>query len=123
VEILTQVYPYRTDKFPNGQNGYGEYGAGGSFVEPDYNCLLYCEMVNSGHVKHPWLPYFETRKIPGQPKLNWTSNFAQPSSDGELITGTYAMDHRVWLEAFVLPQLQELCMGYQVDLRSRRLVR
>jgi hypothetical protein len=68
-------------------------------------------MVHSGHQKHPWLPDFATRKIPAQPKVEWTSNFAQPSSQGEEIPGTFAMDHRVWLEAFVLPQLQELCMA------------
>lgn len=111
VDILTQVYPYRTTTNPNGQNGVGEYGVGYKFVDADYNCLLYCEMVHSGKAKHPWMPDWETRKLPDQPKLTWSANFAQPSSQGEEIPGTFAMDKRVWLEAFVLPQLQEICQA------------
>ena len=69
------------------QNGVGEYGAGGKFVEADYNCLLYCEMVHSGKAKHPWLPDWKSRQLPDQPKLKWSANFAQPSSQGEEIPG------------------------------------
>jgi hypothetical protein len=57
----------------------------------------------------------EARPLPSEPKLNRSANMSQPASDGSgEIPGTFAMDHRVWLEYFLLPQLQELCSATQM---------
>ena len=84
----------------------------GRLKEGNYNCLAYCETVDSN-----WSEDFKstkptTRALPAAKKLIHTGNLAQPAGNGQPeILGSYVMDYRVFMETFLLPQLQELCQA------------
>ncbi|KAM0517337.1 hypothetical protein ACHAPE_004867 [Trichoderma viride] len=118
VNVVMQTYPYRTIANDLGETGCGSYEEGGKLVGGDYNCLLYCEMVDSKDSNIESLPEYKARTPPGQSNLNWSANFAEPDGPYGEIPGSFVMDHRVFLEVFLLPQLQELCMATKFECGS-----
>ncbi|KAK5996112.1 hypothetical protein PT974_04539 [Cladobotryum mycophilum] len=116
VRNFTQVYPYLSTDTPRGSINIGE---GGKRSSGDYNCLLFCENVD-----YP-VPTSDNgerssilRDLPLQPKMKHSGNLAQPVSDEKEISGSFAIDYRVFLEQFVLPQLQELCHAQQIRVEG-----
>ncbi|MCJ1432471.1 hypothetical protein MMC27_001828 [Xylographa pallens] len=121
VHIFTQVYPYLDSDVITGVMDTGD---GEIMSKGDYNCLAYCENVDVSW--DPWMTPSDrkdkgviTRALPVQPKLPWSGNLASPAdSKTQEVRGSFAMDYRVFLERFLLPQLQELCQANQFYVGS-----
>lgn len=99
--------------------GYGKYGEEDRSAESpcgildpgDYNCLLYCENVDL-----PTTGGTAARRLPTNTTMSHNGNLAEPSQPQ--ILGSFVLDHRVFMQTFLLPQLQELCQAtwMQVEL-------
>ncbi|GAB1312347.1 hypothetical protein MFIFM68171_02557 [Madurella fahalii] len=114
--VYNQVYPYRSAEHPEGSTGIGNH-PDGKPKEGNYNGLAYCETVDCNWVLDPLTAKPVVRPLPAAKKLIHTGNLTLPASNGQPeILGSFVMDHRVFLEMFLLPQLQELCQATQLHV-------
>lgn len=107
--VKRQNYPYFSD---------GKY-SDDARMEHEYNCFCYCETVRKKALPlGPQLPPAAAGMPAPKRKpadLPYTGNLAAPADGSKAeIAGTFVMDHRRFLEQYLLPQLQELCVGTQV---------
>ncbi|KAH6989990.1 hypothetical protein EDB80DRAFT_897653 [Ilyonectria destructans] len=124
VHIYNQVYPYLKDDKDSGGMAIGDYSVSkrtesnpyGELDDRDYNCLLYCENVDAAmgakeiimeNGEEKMVDNVVARPLPINLKLGHNGNLAEPGG----IYGSFVMDHRAFTSLFLLPQLQELCLG------------
>ncbi|KAF5981742.1 hypothetical protein FBULB1_4601 [Fusarium bulbicola] len=124
----TQVYPYKSLKCPNATTGIGSFShitqaePYGDLIHGDYNCLVFSENVDMSWDMPRKSINPVIRALPQIKKISHSCNLAFPVSDDAPKVpdslGTFAMDHRVVLDRYLLPALEELCLESVVKIRE-----
>ncbi|EWG51902.1 hypothetical protein FVEG_10757 [Fusarium verticillioides 7600] len=124
----TQVYPYKSHRNPKEVTSIGDCSRGtqaepyGDLVQGDFNCLTFCENIDTswdipGKSINPIV-----RSLPLGGKLSHPCNLAFPVSEDNLKApdslGTFAMDHRVVMDRYLLPTLEDLCRATVVKIND-----
>ncbi|KAF5636141.1 hypothetical protein F52700_5455 [Fusarium sp. NRRL 52700] len=124
----TQVYPYKSHGSSKAITSIGDCSRAtqaepyGDLVQGDFNCLMFCENVNTswdipGKSISPII-----RSLPLIRKMSHRCNLAFPVSEDNLKTpdslGTFAMDHRIIMDRYLLPTLEDLCRATMVKIDS-----
>ncbi|KAF5617828.1 uncharacterized protein FTJAE_12487 [Fusarium tjaetaba] len=123
-----QVYPYKSQKCPNGTTAIRDpskitqEAPFGDLVHGDFNCLMFCENVDTS-----WnVPGKSTnsifRSLPQKKHMSHSYNMACPVSDDDPklpdLLGTFAMDYRVVMHRYLLPALEDLCLATVVKIEE-----
>ncbi|KAF4443776.1 hypothetical protein FACUT_1057 [Fusarium acutatum] len=123
-----QVYPYKDHRYPKPITSIGDCSRAtqaapyGDLVQGDFNCLMFCENVDTswdipGKSINPII-----RPLPHVKKMVHSCNLAFPMSEDALKVpdslGTFAMDYRVVMDRSLLPTLEDLCHATVVKINN-----
>ncbi|RBA17888.1 hypothetical protein FPRO05_10906 [Fusarium proliferatum] len=123
-----QVYPYKDHRYPKPITSIGDCSRAtqaapyGDLVLGDFNCLMFCENVDTswdipGRSINPII-----RPLPQVKKMGHSCNLAFPVSEDSLKVpdslGTFAMDYRVVMNRYLLPTLEDLCRATVVKINN-----
>ncbi|KAF5551227.1 hypothetical protein FMEXI_3343 [Fusarium mexicanum] len=124
-----QIYPYKSKKCPNAVTAIGDQSKitqaapYGDLVHGDFNCLMFCENVDtswdlSGRESiNPTI-----RPLPQKKNMIHSYNLSFLVSDDDPkipeSLGTFSMDHRVVMDRYLLPTLEDLCLATVVKIEE-----
>ncbi|KAF5723684.1 hypothetical protein FMUND_1618 [Fusarium mundagurra] len=123
-----QIYPYRSKKCPNAVTAIGDQSKRtqaapyGDLVHGDYNCLMFCENVDTSWVMSGKSINPIVRPLPQKKNMAHSCNLSFPVSDDDPkipeSLGTFSMDYRVVMDRYLLPTLEDLCLATVVKIEE-----
>ncbi|KAI0448400.1 hypothetical protein F5B21DRAFT_121905 [Xylaria acuta] len=104
--LVLQSYPYISNE--DYEIAVKQNAAPQGVLGDEWNCLTYCETCDG-------------RKLPGRRLMRFSGNLAIPAGSSEQskglkedVAGTFVMDRRLFFDKYLLPELQEFCLGSQI---------
>ncbi|KAF5576787.1 hypothetical protein FPANT_10746 [Fusarium pseudoanthophilum] len=123
-----QIYPYRSKKCPNAVTAIGDQSKRtqavpyGDLVHGDFNCLMFCENVDTSWVMPGNSINPIVRPLPQKKNMSHSCNLSFPVSDDDPkipeSLGTFSMDYRVVMDRYLLPTLEDLCRATVVKIEE-----